>query len=127
LGSSYSSSVALDGFHSQAAWIIFRCIGSVVTVPLVEELVFRGYLLNKLTNHPLLAKGNIAFSWLPFLLSSLLFGLMHGEWIAGTIAGMFFAFARYRRGSLGDAVVAHMTTNGLLTCYVMLTGTWSYW
>ena len=108
-------------------WIVVRCIGSVITVPIAEELVFRGYLLERLTGHPLLSKSRLCFSWFAFLLSSVLFGLMHGEWIAGIIAGMCYAFARYRRNSMGDAIVAHMTTNGLLTLYILLTGSWSLW
>jgi hypothetical protein len=32
-----------------------------------------------------------------------------------------------RRGSLGDAVVAHATTNGLLAAYVLATGAWAFW
>ncbi len=31
-----------------AAWLLFRVVGSVVTVPIAEELAFRGYLLRRL-------------------------------------------------------------------------------
>jgi hypothetical protein len=31
-----------------AAWLIFRVIGSVITVPIAEELAFRGYTLRRL-------------------------------------------------------------------------------
>lgn len=69
-----------------------------------------------------------AWSWLPCLLSSLLFGALHGElWLAGTIAGMLFAVALYRGKGLGDAVQAHATTNGLMVVYVFATGHWSAW
>ena len=40
---------------------------------------------------------------------------------------MAYAFARYRRGAIGDAVVAHMTTNLMLSGYVLITGEWGYW
>jgi hypothetical protein len=40
---------------------------------------------------------------------------------------MGYAFALYRRGQLADAVVAHMTTNALLSLYILYTHEWSYW
>ena len=36
----------------------------------------------------------IPFTWLSFLVSSLLFGLLHDAWIAGTLAGMAYALAQ---------------------------------
>ncbi len=108
-------------------WLVLRTLGSVITVPLAEELAFRGYILSRLSGEEIDPNRKIAFSWLPFLGSSLLFGLFHGAWLAGTIAGMAYAFARYRRGRVSDAVLAHMTTNALLSAYVLLTQQWSYW
>jgi CAAX prenyl protease-like protein len=106
---------------------VFRFIGSAITVPLAEELAFRGYILARLSGASLQTNSRIAFSWLPFLGSSLLFGVFHGAWVAGTIAGLGYAMARYRRGKVQDAIVAHMTTNALLSGYVILTQEWSYW
>jgi exosortase E/protease (VPEID-CTERM system) len=110
-----------------AGWLFFRLIGSSVIVPLAEELVFRGYLLARLAAQAPTVDRPIPFTWLSFLVSSLLFGLLHDAWIAGTLAGMAYALARYRRGRLGDAVVAHMTTNLLLSVFVIFTQQWSYW
>jgi len=108
-------------------WLVFRVLGSVITVPLAEELAFRGYLIRKLIakdfeNIPL---GQL--SWFSFLLTSVLFGLLHERWIAGTLAGMAYALALYRRGQLGDAVIAHMTTNALIAIFVLTQARWSLW
>ena len=108
-------------------WLVFRFVGSAITVPLAEELAFRGYILARMSGASLHTRDRIAFAWLPFLGSSLLFGVFHGAWIAGTIAGLGYAIARYRRGRVQDAIVAHMTTNALLSGYVLLTQEWSYW
>ncbi len=62
-----------------------------------------------------------------FFGSSILFGVLHGEWIAGIAAGMIFAAVMYRRGQLADAIGAHMTTNALLSVYVLLSHNWSLW
>jgi CAAX prenyl protease-like protein len=54
------------------------------------------------------------FTWVSFLVSSVLFGLMHGEWAAGILAGMAYGLVVVRTGRVRDAVVAHALTNGLL-------------
>jgi membrane protease YdiL (CAAX protease family) len=48
-------------------------------------------------------------------------------WLAGSIAGLLFGLALFRRRSLGDAVQAHATTNLLLVIYAVTTGRWSAW
>jgi exosortase E/protease (VPEID-CTERM system) len=109
------------------AWIFFHVIGSVITVPLAEELAFRGYLIRKLIARDFETIPLGQFTWFSFLLSSVLFGLLHGRWVAGILAGMGFAFALYRRGRLGDAVAAHMTANALIAAYVLVYQEWSLW
>ena len=53
---------------------------------------------------------------------------MHGErWLAGIVAGMLYALAMRWRGRLGDAVVAHAVTNGLLAVWVLVFGRWELW
>jgi exosortase E/protease (VPEID-CTERM system) len=109
------------------AWLVCRAVGSVLIVPLVEELAFRGYLTRRLVNADFEKVSLGQFSWFGFLVSSIVFGLMHGRWLAGTVAGILFALAMYRRGRLTDAVVAHATANGLITIYVLTTGEWAVW
>jgi exosortase E/protease (VPEID-CTERM system) len=108
-------------------WISFRVIGSVLIVPLVEEMAFRGYLLRRLAAADFESMEASRFTWMSFLLSSTAFGLLHGRWLAGMVAGMGYALAVYQRGKLGDAVIAHMTTNGLIASSVLITGAWSLW
>ena len=110
-----------------AGWLLFRFIGSVITVPIAEELLFRGYLLARLARQEIILEGRIAFSWVALILSSILFGLLHANWIAGIAAGLIFGLVRYRSGSIKDVVIAHACTNLLLSVYVMSTGNWSLW
>jgi exosortase E/protease (VPEID-CTERM system) len=115
-------------FAWAAAWLALRIVGYTVTVPLVEELAFRGYLTRRLMRSDFEHLPLGLFSWWSFVVSSLLFGALHGGlWLAGTIAGMTFALALYQRRAIGDAVVAHATTNGLIAMYVLTTGRWSMW
>lgn len=114
--------------HWAAAWLALRVIGYTVTVPLVEELAFRGYLTRRLIRADFDRIPVGLFTWSSFAISSVLFGALHGGyWLAGTVAGMAFALALYQRRALGDAVVAHATTNGLIVAYVLMTGRWSVW
>jgi exosortase E/protease (VPEID-CTERM system) len=114
--------------HWGAVWLFFRVVGYTITVPLVEELAFRAYLTRRLIGPEVDRLPVGVFTWSSFAISSVLFGLLHGTfWIVGTLAGMAFALALYQRRAIGDAVVAHATTNGLLAMYVLATGRWSVW
>ena len=126
MGSSIPESLGEMPAGLAAVWIVFRVIGSVVTVPVAEELAFRGYLLRRLISIDF-DKILPCFTWLSFLLSSILFGALHGRWLAGTAAGMFYAWAMYRRGRVGDAIIAHATTNALIAVDVLVFGNWGLW
>jgi len=108
-------------------WLAFRVVGSVITVPLAEELAFRGYLTRRLISADFLSIPPGRMTWLSFLVSSFLFGALHGRWFAGTLAGMAYALAYRRRGELADAVLAHGVTNALIAITVLATGSWSLW
>jgi len=109
-------------------WLACRTAGYVLMIPLIEELAFRGYVMRRLIASDIDSVPLGTFRWLAFLGSSLLFGAFHGQlWLQGTIAGMAFGAALVHRRSLGDAVLAHATTNGLIACYVFYTGHWSIW
>ena len=111
-----------------AVYLAIKFVGYVVIVPLAEELAFRVYALRRLVHDTVDAVPVGTFSVASFAISSLLFGALHGSlWMQGTIAGMAFAGALYRRRSVGDAVLAHATTNALIAIYVFSTGRWSVW
>jgi CAAX prenyl protease-like protein len=108
-------------------WLVFRVIGSVITVPIAEELAFRGYLCRRLIASDFQDVPMGKFTWFSFVLSSVLFGILHGRWFAGTLAGLAFALVLYRHKRLSDAVWAHAITNALIAVYVLSTATWTMW
>jgi CAAX prenyl protease-like protein len=120
-------SLAGLSFWWVALWIAGRTVGSMIVIPLAEELAFRGYLIRRLIAADFSSLSMVPFTWPSFLASSLLFGLLHQRWFAGTIAGMLFAAAYYHRGKLLDAVIARATANALITLYVFWTGDWYRW
>jgi exosortase E/protease (VPEID-CTERM system) len=123
-------SAALMGYSTvaRATWITFRVLAAVITVPLAEELAFRGFLMRRLLSRDFELVSFRSFSWFALLASSAAFGLLHGGyWIAGSLAGFLFGLAVIRRGRIGDAVVAHATANALLAAYVLAYHKWHLW
>ena len=110
-----------------AVWLLVRVLGSVITVPIAEELAFRGYLLRRLLSAHFDDLSTLRFTGLSCVVSSVLFGALHGRWRAGTVAGRFSAWTRYRRGRVEDAILAHALTNALLAADVLILGHWELW
>jgi exosortase E/protease (VPEID-CTERM system) len=109
-------------------WIFCRFAAAVVTVPLAEELAYRGYLLRRIESSNFDA---IPFSqprWPALLISSVLFGAMHGAmWLPGCIAGLAYGALAMRTNRLGESVAAHATSNLLLGAAVLLFDQWQWW
>jgi len=125
-GSALADGLAALSPAGRAAWLVLRVAGAVVTVPMAEELAFRGYLAPRLApGGPV--TGPARLPWIGIFVSSVLFGAMHDRMLAGTVAGALYALALARRGALGDAILAHATTNALLAAYVLATGRWLLW
>jgi exosortase E/protease (VPEID-CTERM system) len=106
------------------AWLAIRAAGSVVLVPIAEELAFRGMLHRWLISRNFETVSYSAFTWTAFLVSSALFGLMHQRWLAGALAGAAFAIVMYRSGRLSDAIAAHMTANAVIVTWAIATQSW---
>jgi CAAX prenyl protease-like protein len=109
-------------------WIALRILGAIFTVPLAEELAFRGFLLRRFTRSDFESVPFQSATWLALLGSSALFGLMHGgRWLPAAAAGALYALLIKRTGRMGDAVVAHATTNALLAAFVLFYEQWQLW
>jgi exosortase E/protease (VPEID-CTERM system) len=109
-------------------WIAIRSVAAMVTVPIAEELAFRGYLLRRLTAPDFELVRWRAVTWVALAISSVLFGAMHGQrWLAGTVAGLLYGWLAIRRGRIGEAVAAHAATNTLIAVYVLAFGQWQLW
>lgn len=110
-----------------AVWVVLRVLGSVVIVPICEELAFRGFLLRRLIARDFTAVAFTAWTPLAIIGSSLVFGVVHHRWIAATLAGAAYALVQIRTGRVSDAIVAHASTNGAIAVWVLLSGDWSDW
>lgn len=120
----FSQSLAEAPLWLTGGWLLLRFVGAVITVPIAEELAFRGYLLCKLSGTEVSTRGGMPFAIVGVVASSLAFGALHGAWLAGTVAGLVYALVRLRTRHIGDAIVAHGLTNAVLFAYASISGNW---
>ena len=115
--------------HPALAWTFvgIRVLGSTLIVPPLEEVfyrsaVYRYWVAPNIESVPL-----NRFHFKAFLATSILFGVVHQEWLAGIFCGAAFQWLVLRKGHLGDAMTAHAITNALLGLYVVWTDSWQFW
>jgi exosortase E/protease (VPEID-CTERM system) len=112
----------------RAIWILFRIAAAVITVPIAEELAFRGFLLRRLVSSEFEWIGWKRCTAISVLGSSFVFGLLHGDhWVAAFASGVLLALILVRSGRLGDAIAAHATANALIAADVLLFHKWHLW
>lgn len=117
------------GFDSMGSlisgvWIFFRFFGAVLTVPVAEELAFRGYVISRLSMKDVVVNGKIEATVFSVIGSSVAFGFLHGDWMAGIIAGLSYALVRIKGSGVGEAIFSHSMTNAILFIYASRTESW---
>jgi exosortase E/protease (VPEID-CTERM system) len=108
------------------SWIVCRVAGSVLTVPLAEELAYRGFLMRRLQSRDFDSLAYERVGWFAIAASAVLFGAAHGAlWLPGCVAGFAYGWIVRRQGRLGEAVTAHMMTNFLVAAVALGSGNWA--
>jgi membrane protease YdiL (CAAX protease family) len=95
---------AFMDFGSQTG--IFAFFLMVIAAPILEELIFRGIILDGLLKNYSPTKS--------ILISSLLFGLVHlntWQFVTGLIIGIFSGWVYYRTRSLSFSIIIHASAN----------------
>ncbi len=117
------------GAGSFLAWffIVVRILGSSIVVPPLEEAFFRSWLYRYLKRPDFLSVPLGGFYPLPFIVTSVIFGLEHGEWLAGILCGFAYQGLVCWKKRLSDAITAHSITNFLLGLWVIWKGAWLFW
>lgn len=113
---------------NRGLWIAARVIAAVVTVPIAEELAYRGYLLRRFKSADFdSVRFGEAGRW-ALLLSSIVFGVGHGTWwLPATVAGLLYGILPMRTERIGEAIAAHATTNALIAVWVLFLQQWQLW
>lgn len=99
-----SYSGAQNAIYNSGVAVQFVAAG--FTAPIVEELIFRGLIYNRL-------KDMVNVKW-AVILSAVLFGVFHGNWVQApyaVIIGLVAAFVYEKYKSIIAPILLHMTVN----------------
>lgn len=112
-----------------AFFLSFRIAISVIAVPILEELFWRGWLMRWLIDSKDFERVKLGtFAPAAFWITALLFASEHGSfWDVGLAAGIIYNWWMTRTRNLWDCIVAHAVTNAVLAGWVVLAGQWQYW
>jgi len=117
-----------EALHHSFAFLAVRIAGSALVVPVIEELFWRGWLMRWLMERDWQKVPLGSYRAGSFWLVAVLFASEHGPyWEVGLAAGVIYNWWLVRTKSLGDCMLAHAVTNGLLGVYVVAAGQWQYW
>lgn len=110
-------------------WLLvtLRIGGAALVVPIMEELFWRSFLMRWIDAAHFESVDPAQTSHKAFLITALLFGFEHNQWLAGIVAGAVYSVLYMRHRNLWSPILAHAVTNGLLGLWVVHTGQWSYW
>lgn len=117
------------GDGSALGWffVAARILGSSNVVPPLEEVFYRSFLYRWIAKPDFESVSLGHFAWKPFLITAVIFGFAHNEWLAGTLCAAAFQGLVCWKKRLGDAMTAHAITNFLLGGWVVWKGAWHFW
>lgn len=110
--SDQAQDIGFKNLSSQGGYVL-AFVTLVVIAPIAEEVLFRGYLYGKLREYVPL--------WAAAVATSLLFGIVHGQWnvaIDTFVLSLFLCGLRELTGSIWSGVLVHMLKNSI-AFYIM--------
>jgi CAAX prenyl protease-like protein len=117
------------GDGSMLGWFFVgvRTFGSAIIVPPIEEAFYRSFLYRWFIKLDFQSVPFNRLHWLSLFVTSLLFGLMHYQWLGGVLCGLIYQTLVIRKNRLGDAITAHAITNFLLGVWIVWKDAWIFW
>lgn len=101
-----------------ALWeYILAFVSLVVLPPIFEELIFRGFMFSAL-------RRQVSF-WMTAILTSIVFGIVHGQWNVGLdtfVLSMFLCALREHTGSVWAPMILHGLKNLLAFTLLFIVG-----
>ncbi len=129
IGESEAFSPFAQSLSTSAIWgtIIFRLLGAVIVVPVMEELFWRSFLMRYLIRRDFYQVPLGTYTHFSFWTVVLLFALEHFRIIPAAFAGIVYGGLLCFTGNLWVPIFAHAVTNLALGLYVLYTGSWGFW
>ena len=108
-------------------FLVFRIVGAVIVVPVMEELFWRAFLIRWLVKEDFKSVPVGTFTGLSFAVTVGMFGAEHTQWLAGLICGALYNWLYYKRKDVFACVIAHAVSNAALVAWVLARGDWKFW
>jgi CAAX prenyl protease-like protein len=109
------------------AFVVVRLLGLVVLVPVFEEIFWRSFLIRWLISEDFTQVPIGRVTPLAAVVSSVIFGALHPEWLPAVLTGAAWAWLLWRTRSVTACVLSHAAANLALGLYVLATGDWKFW
>lgn len=112
--------VGIVGVDRIVAYVVL-----VVVAPIVEEILFRGWLYEKLRVRLSRETTVVVASIISAILVSLLFGFVHGQWNVGVnVFAMSLVLCAMREitGTIYSGILLHMIKNGVAFYFLFVAG-----
>ncbi|MFZ2126256.1 MAG: type II CAAX endopeptidase family protein [Candidatus Microsaccharimonas sp.] len=103
---------------SQQYEFVLAFIMLIIIAPVAEEILFRGYLFGKLRHHVPV--------WVAILITSILFGVVHGAWNVGIdvfALSIVLCLLRVLTKSLWPSIILHMLKNAVAFYFLFINPT----
>lgn len=109
--------------------VVARISVATITVPVVEELFWRGFLLRAMISWADFERVPLGkFTWFSFLGTSLLSTLEHPDnWVVSIFCWFAYNALMYWKKSLWLLIITHGITNLVLYIYVVAYNDWMFW
>lgn len=121
-------STATAAQKSDTIFIVFRILTSVITVPILEELFWRGWMMRWIVDRDFERIPLGTYDTQAFWVVAALFASEHGSfWDVGLLTGVIYNWWMIRTRSMWDCILMHAVTNGCLAWYVLHYDKWVYW
>jgi uncharacterized protein len=108
-------------------FIVFRILGASLVVPFLEEVFYRSFIYRFIIRSQFWEVSLNRFEWKAFILSGIIFGAGHYEWLPGILCAFAYQGLVCRKNRLGDAICAHAITNFLLGICVVYKNAYYFW
>lgn len=114
--------------ESPTKWLflIFRTLGLVAIVPIIEELFMRDFILRFVTDPDWQKISPWAFNATAAVVSLALFVSGHPEWFPALLCGTLWLWLLRKTHSLSALVISHAVANLGLGVYSFATGDWRF-
>jgi len=109
--------------------VFIRVLGAVTVTPLLEELVWRSFIMRFLIKEDFLSVRLGTYTFWSFWGTAATFMIVHPLWLwpVAAFAGIVYGAYLLRTKNLWGCIIAHGVTNLGLSLYALATGEWGLW